>query len=636
MKCTSSNSWRRRVILRSMPPSWTGKVLRRNLARHPHIDTVSTDVNRQGASMGAALMWRALACMSVILPIQVLADATAFTDVRVFDGEQLLPRATVVLRNGRISAVGRAVKVPDGAIVVSGAGRTLLPGFIDAHVHSFGESRTDALRFGVTTELDMFTDWHGLVDFKRDRAALQATNRSDVYSAGTLVTARSGHGTQFGLPIPTLDAAEQADAFIAARVAEGSDFIKLVIEDGTLVGRSRATLSEESVRAAIRAAKARKRMAVVHVSTERAARLALQAGADGLVHVFQDQPASDAFVQLARQRRAFIVPTLSVIDQAGEGSGLTLVGDARLRPLLSPVQLQGLSSPFPPRANTAECRANAQASVRRLRAAGVDILAGSDASNPGTAHGASLHGELQLLVRAGLEPRAALAAATSLPARRFGLDDRGRIAVGLRADVVLVDGDPTASIQSTRAIVGIWKNGSRVERSVVIPKAPPAPQQTLVSDFETGKPATSYGNGWEISTDARIGGTSTASLDMAAGARGTSVALAIQGEVNAGAMYSWAGVLFQVLGGMQPLDYSAKQALVFWAKGDRPGLVMLYSGDAAAPAVVPFAATREWTEFRMPLASFTGAVLARVRAIGFAAGNPPGKFRLFIDEVAIE
>ena len=100
--------------------------------------------------------------------------------------------------------------------------------------------------------------------------------------------------------------------------------------------------------------------------------------------------------------------------------------------------------------------------VRELKAASVAIQAGTDAPNPGTAHGASLHTELVLLVKAGLTPREALAAATSLPASAFRLSDRGRIAVGLRADLLLIDGDPTIDIRSTRNIVAVWKQGTPV------------------------------------------------------------------------------------------------------------------------------------------------------------------------------
>jgi imidazolonepropionase-like amidohydrolase len=112
-------------------------------------------------------------------------------------------------------------------------------------------------------------------------------------------------------------------------------------------------------------------------------------------------------------------------------------------------------------------------SVARLHAAGVPILAGTDAPNPGTAHGPSLHGELELLVRAGLTPVEALRAATSTPARVFRLGDRGRIAPGMRADLVLVDGDPTSDVTATRRITRIWKNGFPVDRTIKPP--PPRP-----------------------------------------------------------------------------------------------------------------------------------------------------------------
>ena len=102
--------------------------------------------------------------------------------------------------------------------------------------------------------------------------------------------------------------------------------------------------------------------------------------------------------------------------------------------------------------------------LKALHAAGVDIITGTDASVPvpslgGLAHGASVHHELQYLVRAGLSPIEALRAATATPARRFGLADRGRIAEGLRADLVLVDGDPTTTITDTLNLRSIWRRG---------------------------------------------------------------------------------------------------------------------------------------------------------------------------------
>ena len=105
---------------------------------------------------------------------------------------------------------------------------------------------------------------------------------------------------------------------------------------------------------------------------------------------------------------------------------------------------------------------NAASAVPALLAAGVDVLVGTDAGAPGTAHGASVHRELELLVRAGMSPWQALTAATSAPARRFGLADHGRIAPGMRADLLVVRGDPGAAITSSRDIVAVYRAGHQV------------------------------------------------------------------------------------------------------------------------------------------------------------------------------
>lgn len=391
-------------------------------------------------------------------------SGVAFRGVRLFDGERIIPRVNVVVRDGLIAAVGETAAIPDGLAVVDGAGKTLLPGLIDAHVHAYGDARQDALRFGATTELEMFGAWPLLAEAKRQRESLAPTAQADLWSAGTLATAPGGHGTQFGLPVPTLTAAEEAQPWVDARIEEGSDWIKIVREDFSVYGseRSLPTLDAATAAAVIRAAHAHDKLAVVHVSAREAAREALRDGADGLVHVFQDEPADPELVRLAARRGIFVIPTLAVIAGiAGEDEGVS--EDSRLAPWLSSGQRQTLAARFP-RGPRAALSRNARESVRRLHAAGVTILAGTDAPNPATAHGASIHDELVRLVDAGLGPREALSAATAKPADAFALEDRGRIAPGLRADLLLIEGDPTRDIRATRAIVGIWKNGHRVER----------------------------------------------------------------------------------------------------------------------------------------------------------------------------
>lgn len=222
--------------------------------------------------------------------IAVGQSVSAISNVRLFDGEQVIESATLLFGDGEVIAVGRNVEIPDAAEVIDASDHTLLPGLVDSHVHVFGSARADALRFGVTTLLDMFTMPTVLPEALRQRESLNATTQADLFSAGFLATVEGGHGTQFGLPVPTLSHAQEADAWVAERIAEGSDFIKIIIEDGSSWGRPLPTLDAETVQALTQAAHAQGVMAVAHVSTMAGAEIALEAGVDGLVHLFADQP----------------------------------------------------------------------------------------------------------------------------------------------------------------------------------------------------------------------------------------------------------------------------------------------------------------------------------------------------------
>src|SRR4051812_36675919 len=121
--------------------------------------------------------------------------------VRVFDGERVLERTNVVVRAGRIAAIGG--ELPAGVPVIEGRGRTLLPGLIDAHAHVQTEAGLrNALRFGVTTELDMMTDVAFLQAHRAQRDRWTRTDLADLFSAGTPATSPGGMGTQFGIAVP--------------------------------------------------------------------------------------------------------------------------------------------------------------------------------------------------------------------------------------------------------------------------------------------------------------------------------------------------------------------------------------------------------------------------------------------------
>ena len=393
----------------------------------------------------------------------------AVVDVTVFDGEEFLPHRDVWVEEGRIRAVGQRLNLPDGLPRVDGRGHTLLPGLIDAHTHTYGAALSDALRFGVTTVLDQFTAPMLARGKRRAREELGRGSEADLFSAGNLATAPGGHGTQFGVPIATLTSAAEAPNFVAARKEEGSDWIKIVWEDGSIIGREIPTLDRETIAALIEAAHAEDLLAVAHVSTLEHGLAALEMGVDGLVHAWSDEVISEEDARQFAEARVFVVPTLSVqVAAAGDSMGPALLEETRPDDV-SEMQRQTLMGTFPRPVGTSEA---AMESVRRLHAAGVRIVAGTDAPNPGTGFGISMHGELRLLHRAGLSAAEALAAATRNAVDAFGIEDRGRLEEGRIADLLLVAGDLESDLTRSAAIAGVWKDGFSVEAAWAIPEEP--------------------------------------------------------------------------------------------------------------------------------------------------------------------
>ena len=557
--------------------------------------------------------------------------------VRIFDGIRLLQADSVLVADGRIQAVGQGLQAPAGAQVLDGQGCTLLPGLIDAHVHSFGDALRQNLAFGVTTVLDMFSEPGAM----RAAKARQDPAEADLRSAGLLATCPGGHGTEYPVQVPTLQRPDQAEAWVQARIQEGSDFIKIVYDDGSS-WRPQPTLSLATVRALIRAAHRHGKAAVVHIGDQKAAREVLAAGADGLVHVWLDAARERQLAALARRQHAFVVPTLAVYRPlAADPQGIHLLQDPALAPYLALEARASLAFPgYPASSGVAEhgYYGHALAAVRALHQAGVPLLAGTDAPNTGTAQGASLHGELQLLVAAGLSATEALRAATSVPAHWFKLADRGRIAPGMRADLLLVKGDPTRDILATRQIQAIWKAGLRFDRedyrqelaelSRVVAEAPLMPAG-LISDFHS-EPKVCVGAGWFLGSDDILGGASTATLETLEDPQ-SGWALKLSGRIDPGLATAFAGALWMP-GGTSDLarNFTALHALRFRARSEAAGsfCVMFTTLDHGyIPLIKRFQAGPQWREVLIPLA---GLPLGAVNVVQICAGPKPGPFTLFI------
>ncbi|MGH3210432.1 MAG: amidohydrolase family protein [Trebonia sp.] len=343
----------------------------------------------------------------------------ALTNVRVFDGERLLEPATVVIDGDRIG------DDPVGARTQDGDGGVLLPGLIDCHIHLTDDATLAALaRHGITTGLDMGSWPPDLVASLRGRPGV-----TDVRSSGTGAThPASAHAKRMGRAQGLVADPDEARAYVARRVAEGVDYIKIIVD---LPG-----FDEPTVRALVEAAHAHGLRTIAHAAARDAVLLAQAAGVDVLTHAPIDRPLEDSAVQRTRARGQVVVPTLTMMEAiAGRLAGI------------APVSYDV-----------------ARSTVGHWYQAGVTILAGTDANQAPSApasppYGTSLHRELELLVDAGLSTVDALRSATILPAEHFELADRGVIAPGKRADLVLIDGDPVQDISTVSNIAAVWCAG---------------------------------------------------------------------------------------------------------------------------------------------------------------------------------
>jgi len=580
------------------------------------------------------------------LTLPALADTWLIRDARVFDGEQMHAKRSVLVKDDRIADADFHGAVPAGAHVVDGAGRTLLPGLIDAHVHAYRHLELP-LMFGVTTQIDMFTGVDTMRMITEKMRANANHGQADMYSAGTLVTAPGGHGTEYGMAIPTLTRPEDAQAFVDARIAEGSYFIKIVMEAGS-PGHPMKTLDLPTVKAVIAAAHARGKLAVVHISNLADARAALEAGADGLAHLFNGPALSGeelaAFVQLARQKHAFIIPTLSVLESIAGLREEDVLSDAGLAGLLTKEQVAPLKVTYGAQPKQALMAAPQQV-VAALGKAGVPLLAGTDAGNTGTQYGVSLLHEVRSLVQAGLTPQQALAAATSAPARAFKLADRGRIAKGYKANLLLVQGDAGSDVGALHHIVEVWKDGDaagplrKAQQDKVAQELAPRTQPPMalpdggrISQFTADKLASPIGMGWVPSTDQFAGGKST--VDLKVREPGT---VLVNAKVVPGFAYPWAGLAFmpgaQI---MQPADLRGAKVLRFRVKGDgrRYNVAVLSSG-ITIPVNQGFEASGEWKEVALPFDGFKGIDFGAVTMIAFNAGPAVGDYQFQIADVRL-
>ena len=442
--------------------------------------------------------------MRKTLPValSLLISQVAFAEVVVLQGATLidgtgrppLKNAVLVIDAGRISAVGPAdkVKAPPGARALDLKGRTIIPGLINAHGHVGlvvgGQSRADGYtrenvqtqllqyeRYGVTSVLTLGLNRDLVYDVRDEQ-------RRGTVPGATLFTAGRGIGVTDGAPpVPSAPdqvyrpkTPEEAVANVEEAAARKPDYFKIWVDD--VFGKF-PKMDPAVFKAAIDAAHRHSIKVASHVFYLGDAKAVITSGVDALAHSVRDQPVDDELVAMMKKRGTFYVATLNVdASFSAFADDPSLLDDPFLTAALPPDSVQQFRSPeyrakVAADPNVPKARAaleNGMRNLKTLHARGVHIAFGTDSgANPVRIQGWGGHRELELMVKAGLSPMDALAAATRGSATMLGISDRGTLEKGKRADLVVLAANPLDDIRNTRKLVSVWHDGREIQPLVV-------------------------------------------------------------------------------------------------------------------------------------------------------------------------
>ena len=426
-------------------------------------------------------------------------------DVAVFNSQNLkiTPHQDVIVREQEIQSVtptGEAI--PDDVILVSGHGATLVPGLMDMHGHislttgpswdfALPQPEANMLAYvyaGVTTVFDP-GDSSSEAGERRARVAAGDLIGPRIFTAGKILTAPEGHPRSLiehlapwwirwylkprvATGIENQDQVQQA---IDKATEQGVDAIKIVVDSIPLEAPQ---LNSELIAAIVKAAAQKNSRTVAHIGTTNDAIRAADNGVSLWVHGVYKERIPDGKIEQLVAYGIPMVPTNEVFDRYGR-SGTGPIEATKLEREIVAAEVLDSFYPIPDDFDLGVLTSWVQLmqetilvrrdNVRRLHQAGMTILAGSDTQS-GVFPGAGLHRELGNLLAAGLSPAQVIAAATFEPAKYLENTPNpssGIIAVGKRADLLLVEGDPTQDISALQNIREVILNGKLLERTPV-------------------------------------------------------------------------------------------------------------------------------------------------------------------------
>lgn len=403
---------------------------------------------------------------------QPAARTTAFTGARLIDGTDKRPvdNSIIVVRDGRILSVGGpGTAVPDGATRVSLAGKTVIPGLVNAHGHvgntvglQQGQySRENVLRdlqtyatYGVTTVYSLGDD-QAAGFAVRDAQATPALDRARLFVAGPVLAPKTP---------------EEARKLVAEDQAMKVDIVKIRVDDN--LGTT-PKMAPEIYKAVIDEAHKRNLRVAVHLFYLDDAKAVLDAGADFIAHSVRDKDVDDALVAMLKRRDVCYCPTLMrevstfVYETTPSWFSDPLFlkrADARtLEQLKEPARQEQMKNNKSAQRYKVALE-QASRNLKKLSDSGVKIAMGTDTGPPARFQGYFELMELELMAKAGMSARQVLVSATRDAARCQKLTDVGTLEPRMWADFVVLDADPLADISNVRKIADVYVAGNKVAR----------------------------------------------------------------------------------------------------------------------------------------------------------------------------
>ncbi len=454
----------------------------------------------------------------VLFATMVWGQNTIIKNVTVIDVKtgKVMPALSVLISGDQITDIGTVAKIktPANAKVIDGTGKYLMPGMMDAHIHFFQSgslyTRPDALdlRTRVPYERERADGLANTTDYLNRYLRLGITTVMDVGGPFSNFTIRDSisksittpnilvAGPLFSIvdrqkldlndpPIIKITTISQADSLFKKMLPFKPDFIKIWYIAGPNYPAEKSFPLVKHI--AEQAHKNNLKLAV-HATELKTAQLAVEAGADILVHSIDDEVIPDNFIQLLKTKKVSYTPTLLVggnyakvfsgkrdhhpqdlfwANPFAYGSVFDPEGFSEMPPLLKYFRENGIPK------NTFRRDSISAINLRKLVKGGVNVMAGTDAGNIGTFHASSYLQELEAMSKAGLLNTEVLRAATCNTAVGFGKDKLlGTIEKGKVADLILLTKNPFESLQHLNSISLVVKAGQLLEPEKLVAESP--------------------------------------------------------------------------------------------------------------------------------------------------------------------